>query len=132
MKKFLALLFTVGAVVGMNASAHAQALKFTVPFDFVVNGKILPAATYTVGQALPASNTGLFFVGDGRGVITRATALDTTETGTKLRFRQIGNQYFLGDVVTLEGTLHFAPSRQEKQLARDADPQSPAGTIAVE
>jgi hypothetical protein len=132
MKKFFALLFTVGAVVCMNANANAQALKVKVPFDFVVNGKIMPAATYTVARALPVSDTSIVLSGEGKGAITRATDIDSTITGTKLVFRQVAGEYFLGDVVTLNGSLHFAPSRKEKELARGEDKQSFSATVAVE
>jgi hypothetical protein len=62
--------------------------------------------------------------------VAKATDLDSTITGTKLVFRRVGSQYFLGDVVTLSGKLHFAPSRDEKEQARAANTQSL--TIAAE
>jgi hypothetical protein len=124
MKKFLALLFTLGVTLCTAATANAQALRFKIPFDFVVNGKILPASTYFVGKALPNNSTALAFVTDGQGAVATAIDLDDTVTGSTLVFRRIGDQYFLGDVVTLTGKLHFASSRTEAERTGAADAQS--------
>jgi hypothetical protein len=130
MKKLFALLFALGVTLGSAATANAQALRVNVPFDFVVNGSILPASTYFVREALSNDNKALLFLGEGQNSVAKATDLDSTITGTKLVFRRVGGQYFLGDVVTLNGKLHFAPSRNEKEQARVADAQSL--TIAAE
>jgi len=121
MKKLVALLFIVGGALCTAATANAQALKVAVPFDFVVNGKTLPAATYTVRESLPNDNTSLAFIGGGHGAMARATELDTTVTGTKLVFRRINGEYFLSDVVTLSGKLHFAGSYKKAQSAQAVD-----------
>src|SRR5207302_7557035 len=93
-------------------------LKVTVPFDFVVDGKILPAATYVVQKSLANDSTGLAIMGDHHGVLTRASEIDSTVTGTKLVFRRIGHEYFLSDVVTLNGKLHFPASRDETRAVQ--------------
>lgn len=117
MRKSLTLLFTVGMVLCALAPANAEELKVTVPFDFVVGGKALPAATYTIREALSNDNTGLAFLAEGAAALARASAIDSSVTGTKLVFHRIGDQYFLSDVVSPKGKLHFVASRQEKQLA---------------
>jgi hypothetical protein len=124
MKKLFALLFTLGVTLASAATANAQALKVNVPFDFVVNGTVLPASTYFVRDALSSDSTALLFQTEEDGSLAKATDFDSTITGTKLVFRRVGGQYFLGDVVTLSGKLHFAPTRNEKELARAADAQS--------
>lgn len=124
MKNLFALLFAIALTFGAAATANAQELKVAVPFDFVVNGTTLPAATYTVERSLPNNNRGLVFSGDGHGALATATEYDTSATGTKLVFHKVGDEYFLSDVVTLNGTLHLAPSRQEKKLVKSADLQS--------
>lgn len=125
MKKLSALLFTMALTLVSAAMANAQELKVAVPFDFVVNGTTLPADTYTVERSLPNNNRGLVFSGNGHGAVTAANEFDGYATGTKLVFHQIGDEYFLSDVVTLHGTLHFTPSSREKKLAaQNADQQS--------
>jgi hypothetical protein len=124
MRKLFALLFTLGVTFCTAATAHAQVLKVNVPFDFVVDGKILPAATYTVLRSLPSDVRGLAFMGDVGGLQTIATEFDGTVTGNKLVFHRVGDQYFLKEVVTSHGKLHFAVSRKEAELARIAEGQS--------
>lgn len=120
MKKLVALLFVLGVTLCTAAKANAEALTVTVPFDFVVGGKTLPAATYSVRDSLPNDDRSLVFLGSGHAGVARAADFDSTITGTKLVFHRIGDEYFLRDVVTPTGTLHFAASRQEKQRAREA------------
>jgi hypothetical protein len=128
MKKTLVLLFTVGVVLGGLATANAQELKVAVPFDFVVNGATLPAATYSIRESLPFSNSGLEFIGDRTGIFATAVDVDTTAPGAKLAFHRIGDQYFLSDVVTPTGTRHFAVSDREAELSRSLNQQA-ASTI---
>jgi len=118
MRKCFAVLCTMGVVLLTLATANAEELRVTVPFDFVVNGKTLPAATYAVTQSLPDDKRALAFLGEGTGALALAREMDTTATGAKLVFHRVGDQYFLSDVVTLGGTLHFTVSKREAQLAR--------------
>jgi hypothetical protein len=127
MKKCFALLFTMGIVLCTLATANAEELKVSVPFDFVVSGKTLPAATYVIRESLPNNDRALAVVGEGTGAFAIATDMNTGVKGTKLVFHRIGDQYFLSDVVNLSGTLHFAVSAREEQLARSRN-QAPLTT----
>ncbi|HWC16735.1 MAG TPA: hypothetical protein VG498_06955 [Terriglobales bacterium] len=124
MKKLFALLFTAGVALSIAPAAQAQTLKVKVPFDFVVNGKTMSADVYKVQSALSNDSLGLAFLGNGQGIQARASEIDYTITGTKLVFRKLGDEYFLSDVVTLHGALHFAPSRYETERIRMAARQS--------
>ena len=127
MKKLFALLFTAVVTFGTAAMAHAQELKVAVPFDFEVNGAWLPAATYSVARSLPNDERVLVFMGDHHGALAQASEFEGYATGSKLVFHKVGDEYFLSDVVTTNGTLHFSPSRKEKKLAQNAqnlDPES--------
>ena len=123
MKKFFALLFFAGVTLCVAAPAHAQALRVNVPFDFVVSGKTLPAATYTIRESLPNDNAALAFIGDGNGLLARATEVDGYATGTKLVFVKVDGEYLLRDVVTLRGTLHFKTSGKGSQRAQATNEQ---------
>ena len=123
MKKLFALLFFAGVTLCMTSTANAQSLRVNVPFDFVVNGKTLPAATYTISEALPNDNRGLAFIGEGNGLLARAIDLDGYATGTKLVFVKVDGEYLLRDVVTLSGTLRFKTSHKSSQRAQTADEQ---------
>jgi len=124
MKKLFALLFTAAVTFGTAAMAHAQELKVAVPFDFEINGTTLPAATYSIGRSLPNNDRGVVFMGDHKGTVAEAAELDAYVTGTKLVFHKAGDEYFLRDVVTLNGTLHFATSKKEKKLAQAVQPET--------
>ena len=128
MKKCFSLFCAIGIVFAALAKANAEELKVEVPFDFVVNGKVLPAATYTIRESLPNNKSGLAFLGNGRGALAVASEFDTYVTGSSLIFHRIGDKYFLSDVVGPGGKLHFATSKQETQLARRADQQ----TVAIQ
>lgn len=102
--------------------AHAQVpVRANIPFDFVASGKTMPAGTYTFHEALPNSNTELA-VGDGRGhgVLISAPALEVYETGSKLLFRKHGDTYFLSDIFSASGHLHFKEDRTELKLEQSA------------
>ena len=124
MKKLLALLFTAGVALSAATAAQAQTLRVKVPFDFVVNGNKLSADVYSVQEVLSNDILGLAFRGNGQGIQARANDMDYTTTGTKLVFRKLGDEYFLSEVVTLRGTLHFAPSRYETERMRMAARES--------
>lgn len=123
MKKLFALLFFAGVTLCMTSTANAQSLRVNVPFDFVVSGKTLPAATYTISESLPNDNTGLAFLGDHNGIMARAIDIDGSATGTKLVFVKVDGEYLLRDVVTLRGTLHFKTSSKGSQRAQAVDEQ---------
>lgn len=118
MKKAFTLLCTMGAMLCTVATANAADLKVAVPFEFVVNGKTMPAATYLIREPLPNDDRSLSFVGQGAGVVAIASELDTVHTGDKVVFHRVGDQYFLSDVVEQDGTRHFPVSSKEAQLAR--------------
>jgi uncharacterized protein involved in outer membrane biogenesis len=124
MRKYLALYLAIGAILGGTAKANAEQLKVTVPFEFKVNGTTLPAATYIIRDVLPNNKAGIAFLGQNTGALAVANQVDTSVTGSKLVFHKIGDEYFLSEVVSLEGTLHFAPSKAERKLADAANHQS--------
>lgn len=48
MKKLITMLFILGITLFTASRANAQVLVVTIPFDFAVAGKTMPAATYRV------------------------------------------------------------------------------------
>lgn len=118
----------MGVVLCALAKANAEELRVDVPFEFVVNGKSLPAATYTIRESLPNDKSSLEFLGQGTGALAIASEYDTDVTGSKLVFHRIGDQYFLSDVVTPSGKLHFSASRSERE-ARSANQQTVVTSI---
>jgi hypothetical protein len=126
MKKVFLLLF-VSSIFCVATMANAQmVLKVNVPFEFVVRGKTLPAASYNIKRSLPDDSTGIAFLTDTEHLQIRATAMDAAIRGARLKFLKVGQMYFLTDVVTPTGTLHFPLARKDAQMWADAG--SAAGT----
>jgi hypothetical protein len=123
----LAAVFLMGAM----SIAHAQGLvRATIPFDFVASGKSMPAGTYIFRDALPYSDTQLAILdGKGHGVLASAATLESNDIGNKLIFRKYGESYFLADVFSPAGRLHFAPGRTEAKLAQFASVESIAVAV---
>jgi hypothetical protein len=120
---YLAAAVLFFAAVGMVQAQGPITAK--IPFDFVASGKTLPAGTYIFRDALPNSETQLAILdGHGHGAMASATALDSSETGSRLVFRKYGESYFLADIFSPTGRLHFAASRAEAKLAQTASAQS--------
>jgi hypothetical protein len=117
-----------GAVLLLFASigiAQAQVpVTATIPFDFVASGKTMPAGTYIFHEALP-NNDREFAISDGRGhgALASAASLDFHDEGSKLLFRKHGDSYFLSDIFTPSGHVHFGMDRTESKLAKSASTQ---------
>lgn len=100
--KRLIMLSVLGVLT--TVSSHAQAGKqftVTIPFNFYVAGKTLPAGQYHIGRSTEDSE-GLVLRGtDGRTgvfVLTRGIQTAEVQQQSKLVFRRCGDQYFLGEV----------------------------------
>ena len=119
---FAALAVLFFATAGMS---HAQNLvKAKIPFDFIASGKTMPAGTYVFQDALPNSQTEVALRdGNGHGVVVLATALETNEPGSSILFRKYGESYFLADIFSPSGRLHFGTGHAEKKLIKTADAQ---------
>lgn len=104
------------------SSAHAQEqLTVKIPFSFVVNGSTLPAGTYSVRQTFFHQQKSVFLNGESASASVFATTFDDSVRGDKLVFHRYGKRFFLTDVATPTGNLHFSSARSEirKQVAPD-------------
>lgn len=87
------------------ASAHAQSAKsivVTIPFDFNVAGKMLPAGEYIVRRATQNTNEGWQISRkDGRAgvfVLTMSIQTGAVNENSRLVFNRYDDQYFLSQV----------------------------------
>jgi hypothetical protein len=127
MKRQMLSLVGVLALLLVGASAYAQNIKVkaTVPFDFIVNGKTLPAGEYTIAS---------FGSVDGRTLMVRSGDLDKqmlvransseslkVSDKTKLVFHRYDQRYFLSEIwVAGNDRGHQIPrGGREKELALD-------------
>ena len=116
-KKYTSSLLALIGLLGMGTAAKAEirgALKVTVPFEFVVDGRTLPAGTYTVSRfagdkhdGLILSNyesrTSVFILPAG---VERASA-DKPEVS----FQRVGEQLFLSSIRALQDVYDIAVPR---------------------
>jgi hypothetical protein len=134
MKRITALAFLTAALISIGTvSAHAQVVKFNIPFDFIVDNQVLPAGIYGVSQATQSAI--LIKTWDGRfHAMTSIFADDKQSYGVgKLIFAKYGNQYFLREVLCSDVSMNveIPKSTREKQ-ARIQEAQLPhSETVAA-
>ena len=120
--KKLIMLSVLGVLT--SVSAHAQAGKqftVTIPFNFCVAGKTLPAGQYQIGRSTEDAE-GLVLRGTDRRkgvfVLTRGIQNEEVQRESKLVFRRYGDQYFLGEVwISGRSTGRELPSSRKERLA---------------
>ncbi|HUE51211.1 MAG TPA: hypothetical protein VMO80_02620 [Terriglobales bacterium] len=111
-KQYIAVLFTLICVLGLELGARAQEFEDTVvarvPHDFVVGGQVLPAGTYRVSRVYPyyASRELKISSYETRAsVFVIPTLFDDVQTEhAQLNFEHVGNKYFLNAIKTPIGT----------------------------
>ena len=143
MRKILSAMMAVCVLaVVIAVTAHAQepgtAMRASIPFDFIVRGKTLPAGNYEL-RRITDEPIGLIIqnVDHKRDEVIFRT--DPVYAGSEPRhsvieFHRYGDSYFLSEVVTAgEATAReLPPSRTEKMMRREtASNKSQPETVAV-
>jgi hypothetical protein len=119
MKRITALAFLAATLISMSsACAHAQAIGFSVPFDFTVSHQVFPAGTYRVSYM--TKNAIVVRSSNGRlsALSTTHGADDQSTGGCVLVFSRYGNQYFLHQVLCGNAAMkaELPTSTLEKQV----------------
>jgi hypothetical protein len=117
---------------------HAQStgLQVTIPFEFQVGNKMLPAGTYTVwlgahGSALSISD------GRGKAAFSVITTIDRpnalASANSRLVFRVYGNHHFLSEVqwAGYRTARSLPKSKAETQIAQSMSAPGTSATLAV-
>jgi len=124
-KQALRLFFGVSlsvllAVVSAGANSGLN-VKATIPFDFTVGHKTLPAGTYTVETI--NSNGPLVMRSEdctqGIFIMTGAMQAKREPEPATLIFRKYGDLYFLAEVWGYDAGHQVSRSRTERQLIRE-------------
>lgn len=111
-------LFTLAALVTTGGvMAQGRAVRATVPFDFTVGDKLLPAGNYEITQV---SNAAIELQDRDKHVAIFAhTNYDSRQSrnGSKLVFDKYGDQYFLSEVLCQPSAINvnLQTSKAEKQ-----------------
>ncbi|GGG98916.1 hypothetical protein [Silvibacterium dinghuense] len=135
MKRFAVAAFVV--VAGLFASSlHAQntEVRFTVPFNFIVSGKTLPAGTYRI-YAHPDSVLIIENVNRPVGALSYISFEGAPSTPQEaLVFHKCGDLYFLHEIDSSTTIVNgeLPTSKAEKQAGRMVASAAPQNvTIAL-
>jgi hypothetical protein len=111
------------AFVGLGLAAQAEIrpeVSVTVPFNFVANGKRLPAGTYKVGRVSGDLLSVQLFRNRDNSVAVFVNPVEAETTNVDMpvvRFQQVGNQFFLSSIQTEDDVFNFHVSRSANQEA---------------
>ena len=113
----VALFVAAGFVTAGSALAQDHKVTATVPFNFTVEGRTLPAGNYTIGNDANAPR--ILTIADrkdGVAVMTITVPDAGYSADNKLVFHRYGNQYFLSEIRATNSNMscHLSPSKQEK------------------
>ena len=127
MKRITALVLVAIANFAMASTSFAQSngVRATVPFDFTVGSKLVPAGTYTISSESP--NTILIQNGDRHVAIFSSAYADGKQSTTgKLVFHKYGNAYFVAStwMPNSDHNHEFFTSASEIEVARNTPQQT--------
>src|SRR5262245_25229390 len=136
-KSIVASASLLGAMLFCGSPAvTAQGLSsivVDVPFEFVVNGKTLPAGKYRVHRALVDADTVLYInkegTDEGTSFTTNAAVSFSTPNKTALIFHHYGSEHYLAEIWTGSNNIGYRlpASKGEQAAARIAHPEQPNG-----
>jgi len=116
------------AAVSANAQTIVKKQTFTVPFQFSVGDRVLPAGDYTFtaeSQIVRVRNKN-----GNQSIVAlpqRTIAASRNEQQTKLTFRRYGDQYFLSQIWLQDGVGR----ELKRQRPADADMAQDFGTVEL-
>ena len=142
-RKFLSVmvtcfLVTLGAAAKANAQLPGTAIHASIPFDFIVSGKTLPAGTYEIRRITDSPDSliirNVTINHDLATFLTDPVQARARMNHGELIFNRYGDTYFLSRIWDGgEPTGRELPtSRQERQLKREVASNSHTPeTVAV-
>ena len=116
-KKYTSVLLALIGLLGMGTAAKAEirgALKVTVPFEFVVDGRTLPAGTYTVSRFADDKHDGLILSNyeSRTSVFVLPVGVERASADKpEVSFQRVGEQLFLSSIRTLQDVYDIAVPR---------------------
>jgi hypothetical protein len=123
----IALLVLVGSMaVAAHAQNNGRRLVATIPFQFNVGDKTLPAGEYTVAQINPSSDRAVLQLRSKDGssaMIQMNTVIGRAPEQAKLVFNRYGNQHYFaaawidGDANGLQAQKSSAERATQRELA---------------
>jgi hypothetical protein len=124
MKSIAKLAFFAIANLALVGSSYAQSngVQATVPFDFTVSNKLLPAGTYSIKQQ---RGTHVIEIRNRYKAYAALTIVDQdgnrSPKGGRLLFNRYGDQYFLSEILCDDADMNYKlpTSKTEKKTRLD-------------
>jgi hypothetical protein len=114
----IALFAMANFVMAGTSFAQYRGVQATIPFDFTVANKLLPAGTYTITQG----ETSVITIRSHDKPIAVFSLVDPDDHKSpnhgKLVFNKYGSQYFLSEILCDQSDMHVAvpASKTEKRV----------------
>ena len=138
MKRITATALLAIANLAMAGTSFAQSsgVRATVPFDFTVGSKVLPAGTYTIA---PATENKTVIVIRSHDKAFAALSLvhqddNKSPNGGKLLFHKYGGQYFLSEILCDQADMNVelpTSKREKRAQLQQATLQSSSQTVVA-
>jgi hypothetical protein len=124
MKKLcLRILVALVGLAGLGVAANAQTVDqvvATIPFEFVVAGKTLPAGTYWVRRVFDSNERTLVisnYENNTSAIILPSEVESTPTDKPEMSFQTAGDQHFLSKIETADHIFAIPVSREAILLA---------------
>ena len=138
MKRTTAITLLAIANFAMAGTSFAQSngVRATVPFDFTVGSKLLPAGTYTIAPATENKSVIVIRSHDKAFAALSLVHQDDNKSpnGGKLLFHKYGGQYFLSEILCdrADMNVELPTSKREKTAQlQQATLQSGSQTVVA-
>src|SRR5260370_39459499 len=127
MKHITAIVLFIAAtfITAGKAIAQDYAVQATIPFNFTVNGKQLPAGNYTLGTDVTSPRS--LKISDrtqhAHALAMSMPAAEEKRKSNHLVFHKYGDQYFLCEIRSQESSLNveLPTSKQEKRARAETE-----------
>ena len=132
MKRTIAItLLALAGVVGTGKALAQDHVRATVPFDFTVGNKTLPAGTYwiarTSGTAISIQNRDA-----GAAVLSMTSQAPNESAKNVLVFDRYGNHYFLREILCESAKMNMSlPWSKGEARTRELQAKVPTDTGQV-
>jgi cobyric acid synthase len=117
MKKYAKILVALTFLLGLGVAAKAETspgITVTVPFEFVVSGKILPAGTYTATRSFYANPRLLQLTNraNGNSVCVLSNEVESNSADKLyVSFKQVGKQHFISSIHSIDDVYNIPVTR---------------------
>ena len=116
-KQYLRIVIVLIGVAGLGITAQAQAVDpvvVSVPFEFVVAGKTLPAGNYRVNRVSDTDSRALVlssFENNASAMVLPTEVESSSDDKAQVSFEELGGEHFLSKIETASHLFTIPVSR---------------------